>query len=487
MNKKISTLFSDSFAYSIGAVLSRFFTFWLLPLTTSYLSPADYGIIGNLALFSTLIVGLFQLGFNTSIAPVFYSDKENPSGVIWSAFLMLVVNSIFLCFVFGAFKEPISQLLLNSPGHADLVFISLLSTAFSACQMPFMFYLRAMQKARLVVILCLADVIIANVLLVLFLMVWERGAAGVVEAQCLSLLFGVLISAVVILPKLPFSFPWNRVKEMVKVGAPLIYGFLGFFLLQSTSRYMIQWYVSESEAGLFFVGSNFARVIELALWGFVSAWIPYFNSYAGRESEGVLQFSKVLSYFIFGICALSLCFFLFARPIVSLMVQPPFYPVWKIVGILSLAQASWGIYVISYTGMIMKKRTFLLSCIEIGAGMSCIAWNALLIPLWQLEGAAVATFLGFLTLIVVSFVINRRILPVPYEYKRIVKTLIPFFAIVAYSYLPIESLLLYSVGGFVLLISFGAYMWKWILSTEEHDSLLDKLGWRKAPCVEYQQ
>ena len=107
MNKKISTLFSDSFAYSIGSVLSRFFTFWLLPLTTSYLTPADYGVIGNLALFSTLIVALFQLGLNTSIAPVYYSDSSKEPGVIWSAFLTLAANCTFLCLLFGFFLSLI--------------------------------------------------------------------------------------------------------------------------------------------------------------------------------------------------------------------------------------------------------------------------------------------------------------------------------------------------------------------------------------------
>ncbi len=487
MNKKISTLFSDSFAYSIGSVLSRFFTFWLLPLTTSYLTPADYGVIGNLALFSTLIVALFQLGLNTSIAPVYYSDSSKEPGVIWSAFLTLAANCTFLCLLFGFFSEPLSHLLLNSPGHADLVIVTLLTTAFSASQMPFMFYMRAKQKARLVAILCIVDVVIANTLLVLFLIVWERGAAGVVEAQCLSTFLGLVIAAAVNLPKLPFSLPRDTIKELITIGAPVIYGFLGFFLLQSSSRYMIQWYVSESEAGLFFVGSNFARVIELALWGFVSAWIPYFNSFSGKEEEGVTYFSKVLTYFCIAIACISLCFFLFARPIVALMVQPPFYPVWKIVGLLSLAQASWGIYVISYTGMIMKKKTFLLSCMEIGAGICCIGFNALLIPLWQMEGAALATFLGFASLIAVSFTINMRILPVPYESTRLLKIAIPFSVIAAYSYLPIESLLWYVVGGVSLLCCFGAYLWFAILFEDEKVLLKNKLGWRQEPCVEYQQ
>lgn len=489
MNKKLSSLFSDSFAYSFGAILSRFFTFWLLPLTTSYLTPADYGIVGNLALFSTLLIALFQLGFNTSIAPVYYSEEGKPhiAGVIWGAFLTLLANSIFLCILFGIFRSPIASMLLNSPGHSDLVFISLLTTAFTACQFPFNFHLRAQQRARLVVLLCLIDVILANVLLILFVMIWERGAAGVVEAQALSLFLSLIISAAVVLPTLPFSFPWKKVKELIKVGAPVIYGFLGFFLLQSTSRYMIQWYVNEDVSGLFFVGSNFSRVIELGLWGFVSAWIPYFNSFKGKESEGTPHFSHVLSYFVFGMCVVSLCFFLFARPIVHTMVQPPFFPTWKIVGILSLSQALWGVYVISYTGLIMRKKTVLLSCMEIAAGLSCIGWNALLIPLWGMEGAAIATFLGFSTLVVASFAINSRILPVPYETGRLLKATIPFAFVAACSFLPIESLSIYTTLSFVLLFSYCFYLWKIVLTDEEKSLLLTRLNWRKKSCAEYQQ
>jgi len=209
----IKRLFGDSFLYSMGAVLSRFLTFWLLPLTTSYLTPADYGIIGTLALLSNLLVGLYQIGFNTSIGPVFFSDKQESEKVISGAFLTLVLNGIFWTLIFGLNAESIGFWLLWKPGFGDLVFLTLLTTAFTACQSPFIFYLRARQKARLVVALSLIDIVISNALMIFFVMFLERGPRGVIEAQTISLGASLALSALCILPFISFGYPLKKIKS----------------------------------------------------------------------------------------------------------------------------------------------------------------------------------------------------------------------------------------------------------------------------------
>ncbi len=76
---------------------------------------------------------------------------------------------------------------------------------------------------------------------------------------------------------------------------------------------------------------------------------------------------------------------------------------------------------------------------------------------------------------------------VPYETGRIFKIFIPFLLIVIYSFLPIQSLLIYTLGAVLLLSCYLYYLWNQILRIEEQHTLLNKLGWRKSTCAEYQQ
>ncbi len=51
----------------------------------------------------------------------------------------------------------------------------------------------------------------------------------------------------------------------------------------------------------------------------------------------------------------------------------------------------------------------------------CIVLNFILIPLFSKEGAAIATLLSYIGLIYMSFIINKRLLPVHYEKTRLLK------------------------------------------------------------------
>jgi len=242
---------------------------------------------------------------------------------------------------------------------------------------------------------------------------------------------------------------------------------------------MMQLHSDETETGLFFVGSNFAKVIEIALWGFVSAWYPYFNSFSGKPEEAKAVFSKVLNYYVHGMAFLSLTFFWAARPVAALMVQPPFYSVWTIVGVLSLAQALWGVYVISYAPMVMNKKTGRLAFLEVFCGLVCLALNYFLIPLFDKQGAAIATLLGFLTLTAVSFYWNSFYLQVSYDKAAIFKTALALILAASLSFINISSMPLYFLLMAAVLTAYLLFMWKEGLSSEEKARILPYLPFQK--------
>lgn len=88
--------FKDILFYSGGSVIGRIATLFLLPLTTSYLTPADYGVIGILTLLPIFMNGLFSLGFHTALGRVFSSGKDDAEkeGIIWTAFAALIANNL---------------------------------------------------------------------------------------------------------------------------------------------------------------------------------------------------------------------------------------------------------------------------------------------------------------------------------------------------------------------------------------------------------
>src|SRR5688572_16139034 len=86
------------FIYGVGSVLSKIISFFLLPLYTNYLTPAEYGISSILGIVSMIITSVFCFGFGTSIGMIYFDveGKKEKSEIISSAFAILVLVSILI-------------------------------------------------------------------------------------------------------------------------------------------------------------------------------------------------------------------------------------------------------------------------------------------------------------------------------------------------------------------------------------------------------
>lgn len=474
MKAHMMRLFKGTFIYSSGQLLARVITFFLLPLTTSYLKPEDYGIIGTLAIIGQLFSGLFTLGFGVSLSRCYWSTEDTSArhGMIWSSFLALLLNSAVLIAFTAFFARDISWIALGSSQYSGLVILTFISIGLASSLLPFASYFRMEEKAVLVVTLTIIELIISLSLTIYFVMFLYMGALGVVLGGLIAQAASFVLMLVIASRHLSSLLTWFYLPDMIKIGYPYIFVLFGNFLLQCSSRYILQFYEGMDQVGLFFMGSNFANIITLAVTGFISAWPPFFNSFLNKQDEAVKVFGRVLSYYSMGMGAIVILFFALARPIVHLMVQPPFYSVWTVVGTLAAAQALMGVYSISAAGLIFYKKSGWQVLLEIGAGLISIALNFLLIPLFEKEGAALATLLSFLALVTMSLLINQRLLPVQYEKMRVFKVTASLAIAALITFLPIQSELAYNCLMVLTVLSFYCYLWKYCLNLSERNSLL---------------
>lgn len=484
MKANLIRLLSGTFIYGGGAVLSRMITFLLLPLTTSYLTPEDYGIIGTLAIASQILTGLFTLGFGVALTRCYWAtdDDIERHGLIWTSFIVLVTNIVVWIGLGGLTSEKISSLLLGSQHYSYHVFLTLAALGLNATTLPFATYLRIKERAFLVVSIAILEVTLTISTMIFLVMFLNRHSQGMLEAALIGQIFSFLFLLAISAMEVRFKIKWDSILEMLKIGYPYIFGLFGYFLMQCSSRYILQIYSNLEEVGLFFMGMNFGRTIELVVGGFISAWPPFFTSFVNKQEEASKLFGKVLTYYVIGMSSLLAFFFTLAKPIVLLMVQPPYYEVWNVIGILATSFALWGVYSISATGFIFYKKSLWQVFTEIVAGLSSIALSFFLIPIFQKLGAAIATLLPFFILISISFYLNRRLFRVEYEIKRIVKVASGLFIIALITFVPIEAGPTYNLLMASCLLFFFTYLWFLCLTANEKNQirqLLPSLGERK--------
>src|SRR5262249_1669030 len=144
-----------------------------------------------------------------------------------------------------------------------LVNITFVGVGVCTVRMAFEYYLRATGQAKKVFCLNILDVFFSISTMLIAVVTLKRGAQAYMEAFALSQSIKLIIMLLVVVPRLHFSVHWQHMRELIFIGMPCITGYWGYCILQGISRYILQWMSTEAEVGLYFLGSNLGRVIEL--------------------------------------------------------------------------------------------------------------------------------------------------------------------------------------------------------------------------------
>ena len=135
-----------------------------------------------------------------------------------------------------------------------------------------------------------------------------------------------------------------------------------------------------------------------------------------------------------------------------------------------------GVYLVLLPGLYFEKKLKYQSMIEWVAAIANIGFNFWMIPLYGMIGAAYATIISYLILVLLSWYIGQKYLEVNYNWKKI-NILILFYSISIYLAYVISMLdnLIVEVFLSALLICFCLFILYFFLDIEEKNFLKIKL------------
>ncbi len=424
MRDQLLRLAKGTAIYGIGGLLTRVISFFLLPLFTAYLTPADYGISSLLGMMSFMLTPVFALGFGTSIG-ICYFDKpgeEGKAGTIWTSFLILLLSSAVLVSLGTGFSAEISVLLFQSDRHGYFVVLSILSTCAGVLVLPFMLRLQFEERAKRFVALGTLSSLASASTSVYMVVVLNAGIRGFIEAQLIGQAVTLLLFASASLG-LEFRFSGAVGRALLKYGLPMVPSFASLFVLQQGNRYILQYFKGIEAVGLYTVGYSIGMVMNLMVNAFTSAWTPYFLSFTGNQEEARLNFGRVATYYTFGLGTVSLLFYVFGKPLILVMTKSPFHEAYKVIGLAATASFLTGMFSLFLPAVYFAREVKYVSIVQGAAAVGALLINIALIPLLGIVGAGVSLVLGTLLMILLMHAWNRRrgsvYLDIAYEWNRI--------------------------------------------------------------------
>lgn len=432
----LNRLAKGSLIYGIGAALQRFISLLLLPFFTSVLTPQDYGIVALISLIGVAMSGLLTLGTGNSMGLIYFKQedlKKRPT-IIWTTVVLMALNGLLLYSVLWLIAPIVSELMFQTAEYATLIRLTFLGSVLVAITDPWLAFLRMEELAKKYVVITLGGGLLTAAISVFLVLYMRFGVVGLLLAGTLGSAIMLVVTWLVVGRKIGYKLDSKLFLPLVRTGFPTIFGLFAFLLIDYADRQMIERILGLGDLGIYSVGYSFGMVMMVAMNAFATAWPPFFMSYINKKDEAKKVFSYVLTYYVLGFGGLVVLFFLVARPIALLMTAPNFHDAWVVVGLVAAAYALKGCYLILLPGIYFASKLKWQSIIEWVAAIINIGLNILLIPIYGILGAAIATFISYLALPVLAWLIARSHLKVDYEWARlgITSIFISFFSLLAY-------------------------------------------------------
>ena len=465
MRNKILLTAKHSFIYALPNFVNKFVGFLLLPLITTYLTPKEYGIWIVFEVTINILSQILTLGQPAAYLRYYYSTQHSPTiKQYFTSQLLFIGGLVFLLFFAVTSSLPYWVQIFSNPAlFKNLIFLSLIIISLRILNSFLLSDLRARQKP-----LGYSLIVILQALVLLgstwtFLKVMRLQIVSIFYGHFVSNIIIFILLALLIIPKrISFSVNLTYLKKAVEYGWPLVFGSIGWMLLNMGDRYVLKYLTNYAQTGLY----GFAyKIGQLPFYFIVQPFLVAYHPLAFKwyeHEKDTTYFAKIFLYITIVLMLLSLPIVLWADYVVQILTpKQAYWEVYSVIGIIAfgyLWTAGTQVINVAYS---IKKKTKIIASLSLGIAILNILLNFILIPPYGYKGAAVATAISFLIQFFISFRIANRLFPVPYEVKKYFLMIIVWFAIVLINRIVLlDSVVKVFVIRIILFITFPMVLYK---------------------------
>lgn len=441
----MNNLLKNTIYYSVGEICPRIIAFFLLPIYTHFLTPADYGIMSYTNTVMLFFVVLGTLALNSFVLRYYFiwnneGDRRRLIGSVVS--VILLMNLLILGLAFTFLPQLIEKYHIQVPWDPYFRLAVILNFLDSFSILPLVIY-RVRQDALTFVKLNLGKTLLQVGFNLFFIVYLQIGLIGYYYSMLCTYIPYFCIYLYIIKKYATFSFDFAIIKEGLRFSLPLLPGALAYLILSVSDRIILERNVSMAEIGIYNVAFTMALALNIVIQSGYKAIEPeIFKRYGAADYFSFIK--KLQSIFFIAIYVVGLGICLFSQEVFYFMTGPNFHSGYKLVPLLIVGVVMSGQNVI-YSGILSaEKRTKVIGFVTIIGGLFSILFNVLLIPLGGIYAAAISS--------AVSFTIMNTLLfgAMHFEGKSIYREFICVFVI------PILAYIFFYVFSEISLIGFLA-------------------------------
>lgn len=419
-----SKLLKSGMIYTLGSLLLQGLSFITLPIYTRIISQE---VFGQYSLYVSW-VGIFGLfiGLQTSgslnIAKVKYSEHYNT----YASHALSVSTVVFFLVFFLSFlfQTPLSDFL----GFPEQIVLILIVQSFLGYVSGFFGqYFIQLQKATTNFLLS-AMTAISTVALSLFLLAF-------LEDDFLARVYGGFIP-LFIMALVTYSYIFKIGKSFIKreylsftlaISVPLIFHLLGHQLLNQLDRIMIGKWMTSRDVALYSFGYNLGMLMQIVLGNLNTAWVPWYFEAKRKNNPAIKEY--IYRYLAVGLF-LTLGYLTIFPELVSAMGGEKYQASGLFISLIIVSYFLTFLYTFPVNIQFYHENTKIIPIGTLFAGLINGILNYLSIPKFGIFGAAIATILSYLSLLLAHHFISKKL----YRYDDVSLSHLLFLGGIAFGY-----------------------------------------------------
>jgi O-antigen/teichoic acid export membrane protein len=420
LNKIVNhNLFKASLIYTISDAINKSVPFFVLPILSYYILPADYGIIANFNVILAVVSIFIMIGVDGAIGVQFFKLKQDDLAKFnFNALLMIASITMIVFFFIVGFHREIYNWVKIPFKYQLLVVVMGFSTTITAINLtlwrleekPIKFGFYEISQT-------IINISISLILVIIFKLGWVGRIGGMFTA---SLVFGVY--SIILLFKRKYlivNYDKNYLKYILFFGLPLVPHALSFWVRSGIDRIYITKFIGEAATGLYATGFQFGLLISFLTISFNNAFVPYLYKQLSEKDEMLLEKNKkrivkLTVYIIIGLGFATLFFCFFAYLMLNFLFSENYIKAKEFIIWAILAQTFQGFYLLFVNYIFFVNKTKGLAMITFACAFLQLFLSYFLIQVFGAIGAAYSTVIVSFINFVAVFLYSRKVYRMPW-------------------------------------------------------------------------
>jgi len=398
--EKNKNLIQGTIIYAIGSFGTKILSFLIVPLYTYYISTTDMGVYDLLNTTASLLTPIITLQISDAAFRWMVRDERGTDRYIKATLQVLICNSILAAILILFFSR-----FYSFPYCKEFILFLITSRALATIQK----LLRGLKNQKLFVMSSIVYTIIFLTLNLIQICVLKMGVRSLFISAIMANSLAIILMFLTekrLRVRLIERPDMTIIKKMFKFSAPLVPNQLNWWVMNSSNRYIITFFLGTAVNGVYSIAYKFPSMLQLVLGFFNTSWQDV--SIADKDKEVGNYYTAVFKQLY--IFSFSLLWVLIpaTKVFIRLVMSSDYKGSANYISFLYLGTVFQSFASFYGVGYLRDKNTKQASFTSIyGAIVSTIV-NIMFIRYIGLHAASIATFVGFLVMWLLRERQNRR-------------------------------------------------------------------------------